>query len=178
MVRTAIGLLTLALVLGLAGAEHAVANGGPWEIEHDIATGTVTWKDQDGEATYQVSGTISYVDLRCTSDSERIPGEILDFSEELPADATTFQLPSSGHNGSLSVKEVTFRIEALDANSEVIDHDGFALIVDGFCFPEELPSTGAAVEGPFPDRLAPGIAVLFAGAVFFLGGLITRRKRA
>ena len=33
MVRLAIGLLTFVLVSGLAGAEHASANGGgPWDI--------------------------------------------------------------------------------------------------------------------------------------------------
>ena len=179
MVRLAIGPLTLALVSGFAVAEQAIANGGgPWDIEHDIATGIVTWKDQDGEAAYQVSGTISYKDLTCAPDPETIPGDILDFSEELPAETTSFQLPLPEHEG-VSVKDVSFSIEALDANGEVIDLDGFGLTVDGFCFPEELPSTGAGFEGQSSDRLLPGFALLFAvGVGSLLGGLITRRKRA
>ncbi len=177
MVRLAIGLLTLVLVFRLAGAEHAFANGGPFEIERDIERRTITWKDQDSEAAYQVSGTVIYVDLSCAPDP--IPGEILDFSEELPADTTMFQLPPPGQDGGLSIKDLDFTIEALDANGEVIEQDGFALIVDGLCFAEELPSTGASLERAPSVRLLPGIALLFGvGVVSLLGGLITRRKRA
>lgn len=100
----------------------------------------VCWTDASGEVSYRVEGTVAYwvppAPQECGDTPRPRPtlNEPLrvEFSEELPANTTRFQLPLHPEDGA-GIKDYTILIDAVDAEGSVIVSGAASLTKDAFC---------------------------------------------
>ena len=142
--------------------------------------GLVTWSDRGDEASYRISGNVSYwPEPSCAPDRLLIPGERVEFDEELPSGTTSYQLPNPGDGRLTFRKDATFFIEALAGDGSVIAQDGSAFTADPFCTPEEIAAAGTGAGATNSGMLPFASAALAAfGAIAIGGALLSRRRRA
>jgi len=168
----------------LAATLLAAAGGTPYAAKaQDLPTirtsleedEQMVWDDVDGEVAYRVSGAVLYVVPPTCSRSGYVPGETVNFSEELPADTTSFRLPSPRDSRLTFRKDIYhFRVEALTAGGGVIALGGYDLQVDGICTPEELAAAGTGAGASATMWWLPSILAALGGLVL-AGGLALRR---
>jgi hypothetical protein len=172
-----------ALCTAYAGIQLSLAQEPDMNPRLMPDTGTVRWDDVPNEAQYHVSGSVSYLPPpSCLRGREQIPGEGSEFDEVLPANNTSFALPTPRDTRLSWRKDVIFNVQALDGNGNVLAYDGFASQGDQFCTEEEIAAE-LAVLGGAPTGGSRGTAVLVAllaaaGVAAVAGGLTLRRRKA
>ena len=173
-----IGALLIALSTTAVGAQDKDIEYGTLMVRH--VDGLVTWSDRGDEASYRISGNVSYwPEPSCAPDRLLIPGERVEFDEELPSGTTSYQLPNPGDGRLTFRKDATFFIEALAGDGSVIAQDGSGFTADPFCTPEEIAAAGTGPGSMGRDTPALASAALAAfGAIAIGGALLSRRRRA
>lgn len=110
---------------------------------------TICWRDAEGEVSYSIEGAVIFWSSPSEADCLVSPsptlriGEEIPFSEQLPADATTFDLPRSPDTELTQIKEVRVELRALDADGGTVELDGFASTADP---PPCLPNASASPD--------------------------------
>ena len=179
--RTLIASLAFAVSLAAGSAQHVIAQDpgvDKLNVEFPVQ-GLVTWTDYEGEAAYRVSGTVAYLPPPdCSPGRGAISSEGMAFSEELPANQTSFSLPSPSDRRLTWRKDLEVTVEALDADGNVVARNGYAMVADQFCTPEEMAAagTGGGQSSGTPAAVAVA-ALLAAGTVLFGGGLALAGRR-
>ncbi|MDZ4278227.1 MAG: hypothetical protein U1B78_03715 [Dehalococcoidia bacterium] len=182
------------LGLGIGGAAAQEETSDSLEVGFDEASGTIAWQDQESETGYRVSGHVLYTALpACEQPGPSTGNELVDFSEELPANTTSFELPAAQDPQRTFRAELQVTVEALTEDGSVLAQGGFNFIAETFCpatptavetaIPAEtpaprLPETGASsLDG---DALRPAViasVVLGAlGALLVAGSFVARRR--
>ncbi len=176
MIARVAGTLAIATaVVAWSVGEQATA-ASPLQIS--LSAQGFTWQDQAGEASYHVSGSITYWAPMLCSAEGRVPpnDENVPFDATLPADTVSFIVPGP-HDPSLTFRKQTlFNIEALDAGGNVIVRDGFASVADPFCLADEIVAAGTGA-GDSGSKALPWLTALVAfGCASVAGGLLLKRR--
>jgi len=163
-------LMIAACALASAGTEGVLAadpNKGPLKL--DLSGDSVSWEDQQKEASYHVSGSINYQPpASCGVERLRIDGERVSFDDSLPANTTSFSFPRPKDVRLTFKKDWQFAIEALGASNNVMVQDGSALVADLFCTDEEMAAQ-LAVAGSGSKTASNGHATVVASLLAVVG---------
>jgi hypothetical protein len=90
----------------------------------------VTWQELSDAVGYQVSGTVEYARIDCEPRREYTPLGVVEFSERVASDTTTFVLPPPEDGDANFAKEVDVLVQALEDDEHAIAEDGALAIIE------------------------------------------------